>query len=117
MGKKVKVAKPRNPSERFRVAFSVHKTAGDLWNGFGVPSMIAKLANEAGLIAKVAKNGVITVDTSESVKKVRVKLTDEEKTARKEAIANYRKLVKTNGDLAAKLLSMSPEKIAEILAA
>jgi hypothetical protein len=101
------------PARYRKLTVSWHTSAD---GRFDPVAALTGLATSAGLVVKAGKGKnpdrqSLRVDTAESSPVV----SPEEKEARKNAFKNFRKLIRVNPKLAAKLVNMSPDEIAAAL--
>ncbi len=101
------------PSRYRKLTVSWHNSAD---GKFDPIAALTSLATAAGLVVRAGKGKnpdrqSLRVDTAESSPVV----SPEEKEARKNALRNFRKLIRANPKLAAKIVNMSPEEIAAAL--
>jgi hypothetical protein len=110
---RVRSPKRTAPARYRRLTVSWHTTVD---GRFDPVANLTALAQSLGLVVRVGKSqtpdrGSIRVDTVDSSPVV----SPEEKERRKGAIKSFQKLVRANPKLAAKLATMSPEQIAQLL--
>ncbi len=111
---RVRSPKRTAPARYRRLTVAWHTTVD---GRFDPVASLTALAQSLGLVVRAGKSknperASLRVDTVESSPVV----TPEEKERRKAALKNFRKFLRTNPKLAAKLATMTPEQIVQVLA-